>query len=260
MSPIFRYRSALPLHGTRPHPRQLRSLGLAKVLCADAMDATSGTIVLIQSPALLSVSLRESVSITCTAQKDVSDYLSWYQKKPGWAPRMLIYDADNRYPGVSDRFSGTQSGKEFILTISNIQAEDTGDYYCQQDYEVPSRLTFGSGTKLEIKRSDTKPTVSIFPPSAEQLQGQSGTASLVCMANNFYPKDIELVWKVDGVKQENGISQSFTEQDSKDSTYSLSSTMTIPTSTYNSHSVYACEVTHKALSSVLVESFNRNSC
>lgn len=92
---------------------------------------------LTQSPALFSVSLGESVSINCRANDSISDYLTWYQQKPGRAPKILIYDADNQYSGVSPRFTGIQSEKEFILTISKIEADDAASYYCQQDYVFP---------------------------------------------------------------------------------------------------------------------------
>ncbi|EPY82056.1 Ig kappa chain V-II region RPMI 6410 precursor-like protein [Camelus ferus] len=80
---------------------------------------------------------KESISITCTANESVSDYVSWYQQKPGQAPRLLIYDADDRYPGVPDRFVGLQSGTQFILTINKVEADDAASYYCQQGYTVP---------------------------------------------------------------------------------------------------------------------------
>ncbi|XP_074210566.1 uncharacterized protein LOC123618038 [Camelus bactrianus] len=101
------------------------------------LPAASGSTVLTQTPAILSVSLRESISITCTANESVSDYVSWYQQKPGQAPRLLIYDADDRYPGVPDRFVGLQSGTQFILTINKVEADDAASYYCQQGYTVP---------------------------------------------------------------------------------------------------------------------------
>ncbi|EHB04021.1 Ig kappa chain V-III region VG [Heterocephalus glaber] len=98
---------------------------------------TSGNTVLTQSPAFLSVTPGESISITCRASESVSDYVTWYQQKPGQAPRILIYDADNQYSGVSDRFTGIQSGTEFIFKISSVEGDDAGTYFCQQDYSVP---------------------------------------------------------------------------------------------------------------------------
>ncbi|VCW76443.1 unnamed protein product, partial [Gulo gulo] len=100
-------------------------------LCFSSNPAVRGHAGLIQSPAFLSVSLGEGVSITCRANESVSDYLSWYQQKPGQAPKHLIYDADNLMSGVPNRFSAIQSDREFIFKISAVEAEDAASYYCQ---------------------------------------------------------------------------------------------------------------------------------
>uniref|UniRef100_A0A8C8Y1E1 Ig-like domain-containing protein n=1 Tax=Panthera leo TaxID=9689 RepID=A0A8C8Y1E1_PANLE len=112
---------------------------LTQLLCLllACLPAAGGTAELTQSPTHLSVSLKDSVSIICRANESVSDYLSWYQQKPGQPPKLIIYDADNLESGVSDRFSGIQSGTEFILKISTVEADDTAIYYCQHDYALP---------------------------------------------------------------------------------------------------------------------------
>ncbi|MBN3311675.1 KV5A2 protein, partial [Atractosteus spatula] len=97
---------------------------------------SSGQIVLTQSPAQ-SVLLGSSVSISCTASQSVCSNLHWYLQKPGQAPQLLVYGATNRYTGVPDRFTGSGSGTAFTLTITVVQAEDAGDYYCQQGYSYP---------------------------------------------------------------------------------------------------------------------------
>uniref|UniRef100_UPI003F77862C 3-E04 Light chain n=1 Tax=Macaca fascicularis TaxID=9541 RepID=UPI003F77862C len=107
-------------------------------------------IVMTQSPATLSLSPGERATLSCRASQSVSTSLAWYQQKPGQAPKLLIYGASSRATGIPDRFSGSGSGTEFTLTISSLEPEDVGVYYCQQDYNWPP-LTFGGGTKVEIK-------------------------------------------------------------------------------------------------------------
>nr|8A44_D Chain D, Light chain of monoclonal antibody DB1 [Homo sapiens] len=211
-------------------------------------------IVMTQSPSSLSASVGDRVTITCRASQTISSYLNWYQQKPGKAPKLLIYAASSLQSGVPSRFSGSGSGTDFTLTISSLQPEDFATYYCQQSYSTPL-ITFGQGTRLEIKRTVAAPSVFIFPPSDEQLK--SGTASVVCLLNNFYPREAKVQWKVDNALQSGNSQESVTEQDSKDSTYSLSSTLTLSKADYEKHKVYACEVTHQGLSSPVTKSFNR---
>nr|6FAB_L Chain L, IGG1-KAPPA 36-71 FAB (LIGHT CHAIN) [Mus musculus] len=209
-----------------------------------------------QIPSSLSASLGDRVSISCRASQDINNFLNWYQQKPDGTIKLLIYFTSRSQSGVPSRFSGSGSGTDYSLTISNLEQEDIATYFCQQGNALPR--TFGGGTKLEIKRADAAPTVSIFPPSSEQLT--SGGASVVCFLNNFYPKDINVKWKIDGSERQNGVLNSWTDQDSKDSTYSMSSTLTLTKDEYERHNSYTCEATHKTSTSPIVKSFNRNEC
>ncbi|XP_026503927.1 uncharacterized protein LOC112103119 [Terrapene carolina triunguis] len=104
---------------------------------------SSGDTVMTQSPASLSVSAGESVSISCKASSGITDDIAWYQQKSGKAPKLLIYEASSRDTGVPTRFSGSGSGTDFTFTISRVEADDDGDYYCQQYNSWPLTLLSG---------------------------------------------------------------------------------------------------------------------
>uniref|UniRef100_A0A3B5B1C5 Ig-like domain-containing protein n=1 Tax=Stegastes partitus TaxID=144197 RepID=A0A3B5B1C5_9TELE len=117
-------------------------------------SGSSAEIRLTQSDGSQSVVPGQTVSITCKASSYVSDDVNWYLQKPGEVPKLLIHDATYRLSGVSDRFSGSQSGNDFTLTISSgsntdftlsisgVQAEDAAVYYCQSYHEINSQYVF----------------------------------------------------------------------------------------------------------------------
>uniref|UniRef100_A0A674DBH9 Ig-like domain-containing protein n=1 Tax=Salmo trutta TaxID=8032 RepID=A0A674DBH9_SALTR len=215
---------------------------------------SSGDIILTQSPKSQSVRPGETVSISCTASSSTSNVLSWYLQKPGEAPKLLVYYATTRQSGIPGRFSGSGSGSSYThytLTISGVQAEDTGDYYCQQGW-----WTFGGGTKLSVG-SDVRPTLTVLPPSSVELQ--QGKATLMCLANKGFPSDWKLSWKVDGSSSSTWEVTGSPGVLEKDGHYSWSSTLTLPVNQWKKVGSVICEATQGS-QSPLSETLRRDQC
>jgi hypothetical protein len=68
--------------------------------------------------------------------QDIGSHFSCVQKKPE-KPKPLIYGPTNQVDGVSSRFSARGSGIDYSLTISNLESDDAGIYFCQQAKESP---------------------------------------------------------------------------------------------------------------------------
>ncbi len=91
-----------------------------------------GQITVTQSPPLILAAQGQEFRINCKTSSSVynGNRLAWYLQKSREAPKVLIYQTSNRYTGTPSRFSGSGSNSDFTLTISGVQTEDTGYYYC----------------------------------------------------------------------------------------------------------------------------------
>ncbi|KAK9952764.1 hypothetical protein ABG768_018571, partial [Culter alburnus] len=101
--------------------------------------------VTLTQPEVKTVQQGQTASIECSMDVALtSNDLAWYQQKPGEAPKLLIYYIRSLQSGTPSRFSGSGSdyGSDFTLTISGVQTEDTGDYYCQSWHYINSQHVF----------------------------------------------------------------------------------------------------------------------
>uniref|UniRef100_UPI0012FE7E1E GE148 Light Chain Fab n=1 Tax=Macaca mulatta TaxID=9544 RepID=UPI0012FE7E1E len=201
-------------------------------------------------PTFLSASPGASARLSCTLSSgiNVGSYsIFWYQQKPGSPPRYLLYyySDSSKYQGsgVPSRFSGSKdaSANAGLLLISGLQSEDEADYYCAIWHNFA--CVFGGGTRLTVLgQPKAAPSVTLFPPSSEELQANKAT--LVCLISDFYPGAVTVAWKADSSPVKAGV-ETTTPSKQSNNKYAASSYLSLTPEQWKSHRSYSCQVTHE---------------
>ncbi|KAL0153782.1 hypothetical protein M9458_050898 [Cirrhinus mrigala] len=113
---------------------------------------STGQVTVIQTPKEKQVQNGQTVTLTCKTSSAIGrqsdgwckNCFSWYLQKSGETPKLLVHSIKTLRTGTPSRFSGNGAdhGTDFTLTISGVQTEDTGDYYCQSYHWINSKDVF----------------------------------------------------------------------------------------------------------------------
>ncbi|XP_066532835.1 immunoglobulin kappa light chain-like [Hoplias malabaricus] len=235
----------------------LALLNCIKESSAEATIAQSPSVVLVEAGQDVVINCKTSLHIGRLSDGDCKSCAHWYYQRSGSIPKVLIKSIKTRQSDTPSRFTGggSEHGTEFTLTISGVQTEDSGDYYCQSYFWINSKgthvlfvslwYTFGGGTRLDVGKTTT-PALTVLPPSTEELSREH-RATVTCFAQKGFPSDWTLGWKVNGKSRGQQTSPGVLQQDGL---YSWGSTLTLTQQEWERGDSVQCEATRSGQSAL----------
>nr|1IBG_H Chain H, Igg2b-kappa 40-50 Fab (heavy Chain) [Mus musculus] len=211
---------------------------------------------LVQSgPGLVAPS--QSLSITCTVSGfSLTTYgVHWFRQPPGkglewlgliWAGGNTDYNS-----ALMSRLSINKdnSKSQVFLKMNSLQADDTAMYYCARfrfasyyDYAVDY---WGQGTSVTVSSAKTTPP-SVYPlaPGCGDTTGSSVTSG--CLVKGYFPEPVTVTWNSGSLSSSVHTFPALLQS----GLYTMSSSVTVPSSTWPSQTV-TCSVAHPASSTTV---------
>ncbi|NWS63098.1 SHPS1 phosphatase, partial [Chunga burmeisteri] len=194
----------------------------------------------------VSVTAGEMLALTCTMSRDGPvGTVKWLK---GWgSENETVYDQKGSFPRVTRATSG--SNTDFSILIRDVRPEDAGTYYCVKfrrsvvgAVEVFQR---GKGTEVSVHAKPTPPVVS----GPDQRAGPGQSVLFTCTAGGFFPKDIGVKWLKDEAPM--SAQQLQITPGRTNSSYNMSSTVTMMLQEDDVRSQLVCEVQHPTLTAPL---------
>nr|AAB29871.2 atrazine-specific IgG2b heavy chain variable region [Mus sp.] len=226
--------------------------------------AAAGLLLLAAQPAVAEVKLVESgpelvqpgtsVKTSCkaTGYSFTSYYLHWVKKRPGqeleWIGWIYPGNGNTKY---NEKFRGKAtltadtSSNTAYMQLSSLTSEDSAVYYCAGFSDYEEFPYWGQGTLVTVSAAKTTPP-SVYPlaPGCGDTTGSSVT--LGCLVKGYFPESVTVTWNSGSLSSSVHTFPALLQS----GLYTMSSSVTVPSSTWPSQTV-TCSVAHPASSTTV---------
>ncbi|XP_038657067.1 M1-specific T cell receptor beta chain-like [Scyliorhinus canicula] len=229
----------------------------ARYFCASsvAQRYSTLTVTVMQRNRFLSGNVAGMVTIGCFVPRD-HPRTYWYRQNNNRLFELLIHAYRTGVPDITEGFEGRVSasrGKDdsYHLTLSQLQRNDSA--IARLRLRVPVCVSntvnaeqyFGEGTRLTVLEAGQEvknPKVTIFDPSEEEISKRK-KATIVCLANEFFPDYLKFSWTANGEEVEEKYVVTDRPQKGTNGLYSATSRATVPLEEWG-RKEFSCKVIH----------------
>nr|15C8_H Chain H, IGG 5C8 FAB (HEAVY CHAIN) [Mus musculus]25C8_H Chain H, IGG 5C8 [Mus musculus]35C8_H Chain H, IGG 5C8 [Mus musculus] len=193
-----------------------------------------------------------SVKLSCTASGfNIKDtYMHWVKQKPEqgleWIAQIDPANGNTKYDpkfqGKATITADTSSNTAY-LHLSSLTSEDSAVYYCAADPPYYGHGDYwGQGTTLTVSSAKTTPP-SVYPLAPGSAAQTNSMVTLGCLVKGYFPEPVTVTWNSGSLSSGVHTFPAVLQSD----LYTLSSSVTVPSSTWPSETV-TCNVAHPASS------------
>uniref|UniRef100_UPI003FA61590 Human 10H10 antibody Fab heavy chain n=1 Tax=Mus musculus TaxID=10090 RepID=UPI003FA61590 len=194
-----------------------------------------------------------SVKISCKASgyTFITYWIEWVKQRPGhgleWIGDILPGSGSTNY---NENFKGKatftadSSSNTAYMQLSSLTSEDSAVYYCARSgyYGNSGFAYWGQGTLVTVSAAKTTPP-SVYPLAPGSAAQTNSMVTLGCLVKGYFPEPVTVTWNSGSLSSGVHTFPAVLQSD----LYTLSSSVTVPSSTWPSETV-TCNVAHPASS------------
>nr|1FIG_H Chain H, IGG1-KAPPA 1F7 FAB (HEAVY CHAIN) [Mus musculus] len=193
-----------------------------------------------------------SVKISCKASgfSLPGHNINWIVQRNGKSLEW-IGNIDPYYGGTNfnPKFKGKatltvdKSSSTLYMHLTSLQSEDSAVYYCARRRDGNYGFTYwGQGTLVTVSAAKTTPP-SVYPLAPGSAAQTNSMVTLGCLVKGYFPEPVTVTWNSGSLSSGVHTFPAVLQSD----LYTLSSSVTVPSSTWPSETV-TCNVAHPASS------------